>query len=81
MLALPVCPTLSALLFLEGIDQSGHLEMILSNSVIQIVGGIMCLIGVAGIFLHISQDDGALAIAGAIVFASGTVSRACPKST
>ena len=54
--------------------------MIANNTAIQIVGGLICLVGVAGVFLHISQNDGALAIAGAIVFASGAISRAFSKS-
>jgi hypothetical protein len=40
--------------------------MISNDTVIQIIGGIMCLVGVVGLFSHISQDDGAIAISGAI---------------
>lgn len=54
--------------------------MIVNGTAIQIVGGLICLVGIAGVFLRISQDDGALAIAGAIVFASGVVSQALTKT-
>lgn len=53
--------------------------MLRFHEAVQWIGGLMCAIGVAGLFLHISQDDGALAIAGAIVFGAGAVSHAGVK--
>ncbi|WP_186774678.1 hypothetical protein [Allorhodopirellula solitaria] len=46
----------------------------------QFVGALICLVGVVGLFLRISSNDGALAIAGAIVFASGVIAQAIARS-
>jgi hypothetical protein len=50
-----------------------------TNTHIQIFGGLLCLVGVLGTFLHISQNDGAIAIVGAIIFASGTIAKSLMK--
>ncbi len=45
-------------------------------------GALISVIGIIGTFAHISQDDGALAISGAVIFAAGLISSAMvlPKS-
>lgn len=45
------------------------------NLIVKIAGAILLVVGVLGCFTRISQNDGALAIAGAILLASATVSR------
>ena len=45
-----------------------------------IAGAIISVIGIVGIFVHISHDDGALAIAGAVIFAAGMISSALTRS-
>lgn len=42
----------------------------------QIVGALIAAIGVVGAFEPMSHDDGALAISGAVIFASGLLSMA-----
>lgn len=50
--------------------------MTFSTRLIQIVGGLVFLVGVVGVFERISDNDGALAIAGGVVFASGVIAHA-----
>lgn len=51
-------------------------SMKLNILLIQLVGGVVFLVGVIGVFARVSADDGALAIAGAVVFASGVIADA-----
>lgn len=50
--------------------------MTISTKLIQTVGGLVFLIGVIGVFVRLSSNDGALAMAGGIVFASGVIADA-----
>lgn len=50
--------------------------MTISAKLIQTVGGLVFLIGVVGVFVRLSTNDGALAIAGGVVFASGVIAEA-----
>jgi hypothetical protein len=50
--------------------------MTFSTNLIQIVGGLVFLVGVVGVFARMSDNDGALAIAGSVVFASGVIAHA-----
>jgi len=45
-----------------------------------ISGALISVIGIVGTFAHISQDDGALAISGAVIFAAGMISSALTLS-
>lgn len=55
--------------------------MRLNNMAIQSAGVLICIGGIAGIFLRVSSDDGALSISGAIIFASGVISQSVENST
>jgi hypothetical protein len=50
--------------------------MTISTRLIQTVGGLVFLVGLVGVFARISDNDGALAIAGGVVFASGVIADA-----
>jgi hypothetical protein len=39
----------------------------------QVAGAVLCGIGVAGVFVRISSDDGALAVAGAVLFGASLI--------
>ena len=54
--------------------------MIVTHISVQVVGGLICLLGVAGIFVRSPPNDGALAIAGAILLAAGTISQTLAKT-
>lgn len=42
----------------------------------QVLGGLLAVVGIVGVFARISSNDGALAISGAIILAAGMVSEA-----
>ena len=56
-------------------------ELMTTSSILaQIAGIVLCLVGVAGIFMLGRPQDGALAITGAILYAAGTISYSIWKS-
>lgn len=54
--------------------------MVSLNKSAIISGALISVIGIVGTFAHISQDDGALAISGAVIFAAGMISTALTLS-
>ena len=56
-------------------------ELMTTSSILaQIAGIVLCLVGVAGIFMLGPPQDGALAITGAILYTAGTISHSIWKS-
>ncbi|WP_339613402.1 hypothetical protein [uncultured Rubinisphaera sp.] len=51
------------------------MKSIFSGRILIVVGGVICLVGVIGLFSKISQNDGALAITGAILLSTGVMSK------
>ena len=45
------------------------------NRILQLIGAVLCVIGVVGLFSPISKNDGALAITGAILLTAGLMSQ------